>query len=239
MASEAALTEALSRVRDPELDEPITDLGFVSELRLEGRRAHARLRLPTYFCAPNFAYLMVADARAALTSVPGVEDAWVTLEDHFASGEINAGVEAERDFSSTFPGQSDGELAELRLLFDRKALLVRQERLCQALIAHGHAAADELATLRLGQVPQIPEKAAYLDRRGRLGLDVSDEAPLLVRPNGEQIPAEEAGRQLRFARTVRVSIEGNADLCRGLLRTRYELPEEATETRRLREEART
>jgi metal-sulfur cluster biosynthetic enzyme len=239
MASEAALAEALSRVRDPELDEPITDLGFVSELRLEGRRVHARLRLPTYFCAPNFAYLMVADARAALTSVPGVEEAWVTLEDHFASGEINDGVEAEREFSSTFPGQADGELAELRLLFDRKAFLVRQERLCQALIGDGRATADELATLRLGQVPQIPEKAAYLDRRGRLGLDVSDEAPLLVRPNGEQIPAEEAGRQLRFARTVRVSIEGNADLCRGLLRTRYGLPEEARETRQFGEEART
>jgi metal-sulfur cluster biosynthetic enzyme len=239
MASEAALAKALSRVRDPELDEPITDLGFVSELRLDGGCVHARLRLPTYFCAPNFAYLMVADARAALTSVPGVEEAWVTLEDHFASAEINTGVEAERDFSSTFPDQTDGELAELRLLFDRKAFLVRQERLCQALIACGHSAADELATLRLGEVPPVPEKAAYLERRGGLGLDVSDEAPLLVRPNGEQIAADEAGRQLRFARTVRVSIEGNADLCRGLLRTRYGLTDEATETRRHGEEART
>src|SRR4029077_12564813 len=122
-------------------------------------RVHARLRLPTYFCAPNFAYLMVADAQAALTSVPGVEEAWVTLDDHFASREINAGVEAERDFSSTFPGQADGELAELRLLFDRKALLVRQGRLSRALTPHGHATADELATLRLGKAPPIPEKA--------------------------------------------------------------------------------
>jgi metal-sulfur cluster biosynthetic enzyme len=239
MASETALAEALSRVRDPELDEPITDLGFVSELRLDGRRVHARLRLPTYFCAPNFAYLMVADARAALTSVPGVEEASVTLEDHFAAGEINTGVEAERDFSSTFPGQSDGELAELRLLFDRKAFLVRQERLCQALLACGHTAAEELPRLRLGQVPPLPEKAEYLERRGGLGLDVSDEAPLLVRPNGEQIGAEEAGRQLRFARTVRISIEANADLCRGLLQTRYGLAEGAGRTRRHGEEART
>jgi metal-sulfur cluster biosynthetic enzyme len=237
MASEAALAEALSRVRDPELDEPITELGFVSELRLDGRRVHARLRLPTYFCAPNFAYLMVADARAALASVPGVEEASVTLEDHFASGEINTGVEAERDFSSTFAGQSDGELADLRLLFDRKAFLVRQERLCQALVGRGCAAADELAALQLGEVPPVPEKAPYLERRARLGLDVSDEAPLLVRPNGERILAEQAGRQLRFARTVRVSIEGNADLCRGLLRTRYGRAEAATQTRQHGEEA--
>ncbi len=31
-----------------------------------------RLRLPTYFCAPNFAFLMVADAYDAVSAVPGV-----------------------------------------------------------------------------------------------------------------------------------------------------------------------
>ena len=63
---------ALSGVRDPELDEPVTDLGFVSHLEIEGDAVSIRLRLPTYFCAPNFAYLMVADAREAVLSVPGV-----------------------------------------------------------------------------------------------------------------------------------------------------------------------
>ena len=52
---------ALSGVRDPELDEPIAELGFVSDLEIEGEAVKIRLRLPTYFCAPNFAYLMVAD----------------------------------------------------------------------------------------------------------------------------------------------------------------------------------
>src|SRR3954452_17794442 len=109
MPAEAALIEALSQVRDPELDEPITDLGFVSELHVDGPRVRARLRLPTYFCAPNFAYLMVADAQEALAAVDGVHEANVTLDDHFASGEINEGVAARRDFAGTFPGLADDD----------------------------------------------------------------------------------------------------------------------------------
>ena len=34
--------------------------------------AEVHLRLPTYFCAPNFAFLMVADAHDAVAAVPGV-----------------------------------------------------------------------------------------------------------------------------------------------------------------------
>ncbi len=94
----AAVLDALSGVRDPELDEPVTDLGFISELRVEDGSVFLRLRLPTYFCAPNFAYLMVADARAAVLSVPGVERASVVLEDHYASDEINGSVGEERGF---------------------------------------------------------------------------------------------------------------------------------------------
>ena len=67
----SAILAALGSVRDPELDEPITDLGFVTDLEVGEGEVRVRLRLPTYFCAPNFAYLMVADARAAVESVPG------------------------------------------------------------------------------------------------------------------------------------------------------------------------
>ena len=74
-ALQEAVLDALSAVRDPELDEPLPALGFVASVRVHGPRAQVRLRLPTYFCAPNFAYLMVADARAAGLAVPGVEEA--------------------------------------------------------------------------------------------------------------------------------------------------------------------
>jgi hypothetical protein len=47
-------------------------LQFVSSLEIEDGAVSVNLRLPTYYCAPNFAYLMVADAREALLSVEGV-----------------------------------------------------------------------------------------------------------------------------------------------------------------------
>src|ERR1700691_2313615 len=88
----SAARAPLTTVRDPELDEPITTLGFVAScvVSCEGR-AVVRLRLPTYFCAPHFAYLMVADAYDAVSAVPGVRQARIVLEDHFASDVINGG----------------------------------------------------------------------------------------------------------------------------------------------------
>src|SRR4051812_37858484 len=94
------LLAALDGVRDPELDEPVTDLGFVTSCTLSGDGdAQVRLRLPTYFCAPNFAFLMVADAYDAVSAVPGVRHTEVVLEDHFASDAINQGVAARAGFA--------------------------------------------------------------------------------------------------------------------------------------------
>jgi len=212
---------ALSGVRDPELDEPVTDLGFVSNLEIEGDAVSIRLRLPTYFCAPNFAYLMVADARATILSVPGVRRARVVLDDHYASGEINGGVNDEHGFDGTFPGETEGpDLEELRKIFRRKAFVSRQEQLCRVLLSEGRSPL-ELAAMRLGDMPPSRDLDKYLERRRELGLDVSGNAPLVVDPDGNRVPEEAVVQHLRFARAVRVSIEGNAGLCRGLLGTRY------------------
>ena len=57
-----AVWRALGTVLDPELDEPITDLDFVESWAVSAEGvATVRLRLPTFFCAPNFSFLMVAD----------------------------------------------------------------------------------------------------------------------------------------------------------------------------------
>ena len=217
MIDRAKVLDALSGVRDPELDEPVTDLGFVSDLRVEGDAVSVRLRLPTYFCAPNFAYLMVADAREAVLSVPGVRRASVVLEDHYASEELNAGGA----FDDAFPGETEGpDLGELRTTFRRKSFVSRQEQLCRALLAEGRSP-RELARMRLGEMPPSEAFETYLDRRAELGVDVSPEAPLVVDPDGRRVPEEAVVQHLRFAKTVRVSIEGNATLCRGLLETRY------------------
>jgi metal-sulfur cluster biosynthetic enzyme len=221
MTNHTEVLDALSDVRDPELDEPITDLGFVSELEIEGDGVFVRLRLPTYFCAPNFAYLMVADAREAVLSVPGVRRAWVVLDDHYASDEINGGVNEEKGFDGAFPHETESpDLEELRTIFRRKSFIARQEKLCRALLAQGRSP-EQLAETRLREVPPSETFEKYLERRGELGLDISPEASLLVDPDGKRVPGDAIVQHLRFARTVGVSIEGNAELCRGLLATRY------------------
>ena len=228
--TEAEVLDALSGVRDPELDEPITELKFVADLRVAEDAVDVRLRLPTPFCAPNFAYLMVADAKDAVLSVPGVRDARIFLDGHYASGEINAGMAEDRGFEGTFPGETEGEsLDELRAIFRRKSFVSRQEKLCRTLLAGGYSS-EELAEMRLEEVPVSEAFEKYLSRREELGLEVSAEAPFVVDPDGNQIPAEAVVEHLRFAKLTRLSIEGNAGFCRGLLATRYgiEDPEETT-----------
>lgn len=232
MLTEAAVLDALAGVRDPELDEPITELRFISSLRVGGDSVDVRLRLPTPFCAPNFAYLMVADARAALLSVPGVREARVFLDDHHTADEINAGMAGGLGFESTFHSfeETGGEsLDELRDIFRRKAFVSRQEKLCRALLADGYPPA-ELAGMRLDEVPYSETKEKYLSRREELGLDISADAPFVVDPDGRKIPDEAVMQHLRFARVTRLSIESNAGFCRGVLAARHgiEDPEEET-----------
>jgi metal-sulfur cluster biosynthetic enzyme len=232
MLTEAAVLDALSGVRDPELDEPITELRFISDLQVGGDSVDVRLRLPTPFCAPNFAYLMVADARAALLSVPGVREARVSLDDHHTADEINAGMAGGLGFESTFHSfeETGGEnLEELRDIFRRKAFVSRQEKLCRTLLADGYSP-EELAGMRLDEVPFSEMKEKYLSRREELGLEVSADAPFVVDPDGRKIPEEAVMQHLRFARVTRLSIESNAGFCRGVLAARYgiEDPEEET-----------
>jgi hypothetical protein len=79
--------------------------------------------------------------------------------------------------------------------------------------------------MTLSDVPASDSLQKYLERRAGLGLAVSGGAPLVIDPEGKPIPEDAVVQHLRFARTVRVSIEGNAELCRGLLATRYGISE--------------
>jgi hypothetical protein len=168
---------------------------------------------------------MVADAREALLSVEGVEEARVVLDDHYASREINGGVNGERDFARSFPGQTEGDtLDELRDIFRRKSFVSRQEQLCRSLIREGRSP-EELAGMRLAEARGDRAFAKYLERRSELGIESSADAPLVVDPDGKRIPREAVMEHLRFASTVRMSIEGNAELCTGLLAVRYGTPD--------------
>jgi metal-sulfur cluster biosynthetic enzyme len=216
------LLEALGEVRDPELDEPITALGFVASAEISGDgEAEVHLRLPTYFCAPNFAYLMVADAYDAVSTVDGVRRAEVVLDDHFAADAINDGVAARAGFVGSFAGEAVGELDNLRADFLRKAVLAGTDQVCRPLVDAGATPAD-LARLTVGAVPPSPALDRLLRRRSELGIPCSGDAPLLVDPgSGAPIAAGGVPLHLRKARLTRTSLDANSGICRGMLRHRY------------------
>ena len=58
MTAAGVVLRALEGVRDLELDQSLVELGFVAGVEVDEEHAVVRLRLPTYFCAPNFAFLM-------------------------------------------------------------------------------------------------------------------------------------------------------------------------------------
>jgi metal-sulfur cluster biosynthetic enzyme len=217
-------------VRDPELDEPITALGFVVSCTVSADGdAQVRLRLPTYFCAPNFAFLMVADAYDAVCALPGVRATEVVLEDHFASDAINGGVAARAGFARSFDGEAVGELHELRADFLRKAVMAGTDQVCRPLVAAG-TEPPALAGLTLGGVPSSRALDRLRQRRAELGLPAGDDAPLLIDPvSGSPLRSEAVPLHLRRARTTRVSIEANAGICRGMLRHRYDSPGQGEE----------
>src|SRR3989442_3874941 len=105
MNARERVLEALSEVHDPELDEPITSLGFVTSCEVSpGGDVEILLRLPTPQCAPNFAYLMAADARNVVRRLPDVGRIDVKLEYHSTGEEINPAVPRGDGFTAAFPG---------------------------------------------------------------------------------------------------------------------------------------
>ncbi len=184
---------ALGTVHDPELDEPITSLGFVSRCEVsDDGRVSVGLRLPTPQCAPNFAFLMAADARTAVRRLPGVRDVTVVLEDHYTETEINRAVGRGLGFTGAFPGESaDDDLDALRSLFQRKALLARQAALCEELLGSG-ATAAAICSMRVFELPAGPGARRCLELREVLGLACEPDSPAFVRPDGASLAARRA-----------------------------------------------
>jgi metal-sulfur cluster biosynthetic enzyme len=217
---------ALGTVYDPELDEPISALGFVGGCTVSGRGEVAvRLRLPTPQCAPNFAYLMAADAQAAVRQVPGVSGVSVVLEDHYTGAEINAALARGGDFADAFPGETSGSLDALRELFQRKALVARQARVCQALLDAG-ATHEVVATLTVAHLPAGGDGLRCRQLRRQLGLPCGRGDAALVAGDGSALTAAELPAWLRRARLVSLSLESNGGLCRSLLHVRYGCPDQ-------------
>jgi metal-sulfur cluster biosynthetic enzyme len=224
MSSREHVLAALDAVIDPELDEPITSLRFVSSVDMTADGdVEVVLRLPTPQCAPNFAFLMAADARAAVKRLPRVRTVTVKLEDHYTGDEINGALARGDGFTGAFPGETeDDDLSALRELFQRKALIARQAKLCEALLDAGMDP-DQVTGLSVASLEDGPELRRCLELRERLGIAADAGAPAFVSPGGEPLAAGDLQRWLRMARLIRTSLETNGGICRSLLQFRHDL----------------
>lgn len=220
-----AVWEAIDGVIDPELDRSLVELEFVRSVKVGGGDVHVALRLPTYWCSPNFAYLMVGDAQEAVRRVPGAERVRVDLVDHYVGERISDAIQAGLSFQEAFPDQAEGELHELRRKFRLKAFVVRQEPVLRAV---RQAAGDENAvTLRLGdgEAPEgvdPTEWSEYLRRRRDLGMGEAPDDLAFTDAQGAPLAAGGLDMYLRLARSVRISLQSNTEFCTGLLAARYD-----------------
>lgn len=224
MIERDAVWEALGTVRDPELDRPLTDLGFVGTVIIEGRDVRVELRLPTYWCAANFAFVMAADTRDAIAAISGVGRVAIELVDHFESARISRGVCDGRPFEEVFPAEATDGLDGVRRTFRRKAFLGRQAPVLAG--ARRRLGDEEVVALTLGDGSPPPgvdeaEWEEYLGRRGEMGLPDDPDALVFTMPAGTPLDAAALDAYLRVARSVRISVAANAELCTGLLAARY------------------
>ena len=112
----------LDLVMDPELDEAVTDMGFIEAVSITGPASmqdnstvDVSFRLPTFWCSPNFAFLMAEDIKRQIEVLPWVGRAVVTLQDHMAAAEMNAAINSGASFGSVFEDlHPDEDLAALR-----------------------------------------------------------------------------------------------------------------------------
>lgn len=227
---EAEVWARLDRVDDPELDEPLTDLGFVEEVRVSaGGDVDVAFRLPTYWCAPNFAFLMAEDIHREVGALPWTRTVTVRILDHLWGEEIADGVNRGLSFAEVFADLAQGQdLAGLRATFDAKAFRRRQEAVLLGLRALGFDDA-RIVAMRLGELDSIrfPEGDAakqqrrYREALGRLGLATAPDDIAFPDAEGRPIAAEALSEHLASLRSVRLNMEFNAALCRGLARARY------------------
>ncbi|MFT4183314.1 MAG: iron-sulfur cluster assembly protein [Rhizobium sp.] len=220
----------LEAVNDPELDEPITEMGFVERADLdEDGGVTVGFRLPTYWCSPNFAFLMLDDIRRALDSLSWSPAYRVSLHDHMFADEVNKGIAEGRSFADIFGSLADDtDLDAVRETFRMKAFKRRQEALILDLRAAG-LSDKRIVGMRLADLDVLPagdDETAKRRRRYREALlarqpDLLAHDSVIVDWDGRPVEADALTAYLIDLRSVRINMEFNGALCRGLKQTRY------------------
>ena len=220
----------LDTVVDPELDEPVTDMGFISRAEVDASNCvHVDFRLPTYWCAANFAFMMADDMRTALRKLPWVRDTHIVLGEHMYADAINHGVAEGLSFQETFKDEATGNLDDVRRTFLVKAFQRRQEALIKHLLAAGFTASQivglsiaELRAMHIEDADGSKLLERYMDRRDVISADVTD-GFAFVSAEGNILPEHELNTYLAGLRRIRANAEFNGALCRGLLEVRFDM----------------
>jgi metal-sulfur cluster biosynthetic enzyme len=226
---QAQVWACLQGVTDPELDEPVTELNFVTRAEVDStNRVHVEFRLPTYWCAANFSFLMADDMRRAVSALDWVEGVSVVLGEHMYADKINAGLAKGLSFQETFGAEADGNLDELRQTFLVKAFQRRQVALINHLMGVGYLP-ETIVSLTLAELGCLPVDdeggrlvRRYLERRAVVG-PVREDVPAFVDAAGAQLKADGFATYVAGLRRVGVNAEFNGALCRGLLSVRFDL----------------
>ena len=224
----------LDLVMDPELDEPVTDMGFIEAVSItwsgigpNTSTVHVSFRLPTYWCSPNFAFLMAEGIKRQIEVLPWVGQAVVTLQDHMAAAEMNAAINSGASFGSVFEDLHPNEdLGALREKFDVKAFQRRQEVVIKALIAMGFPSSEiltmprgSLDAITLDDIEDTRQKGRYLAilSEKKLAPTLAD----LAFPTYQGAPVADFSAYMSLLRSVRINMEFSGSLCRGLKQSRY------------------
>lgn len=224
-----AVWDSLATVLDPELDEPLTDLGFIHSVDVEGAAVTVALRLPTYWCSANFAYIMGEDIVAAVGGLPWTSQVSCRLDDHFAARRVNDGLARGLSFREAFETEAEADLADVRADFRDKSFLGRQAVVIQAMRREKKAPHDIVATtigsLGARRSASGAEHARQIERylqarRARPVPSGPDDLAFLTL-SGIPVTADGLLDHLREARRIRGSFEANAELCRMLFAARY------------------
>jgi metal-sulfur cluster biosynthetic enzyme len=224
----AEASAALDTVMDPELDEAVTEMGFVERLDVFEAIVEVDFRLPTFWCSANFAFLMASDMKQAIVALGWPDAVQVRLVDHFAAGKINRAVADGTSFEGAFGRGADPGLALLRKTFRDKAFLGRQERLLRVLARQqgvdatlAMTMADLAALCRGGASDLRPLAQRYYSARQGTEGGSEDDAPAFVTLGGEILRADKYSDHLRAIRRIRGAAEANAEMCRIYLDARY------------------
>jgi metal-sulfur cluster biosynthetic enzyme len=218
---------ALDSVTDPEIDESVISLEFVSRVEVsEENDVCIEFRLPTFWCAPNFAFMMASDMRDAVAEIDWVRSVSVKLLDHFSADLINRGIALNQDFRDAFPGETDDDLASLRLKFLGKAFERRQELLMRHLLGMGYKG-EWIARISLKDLMGLSFdsegtrlRTLYILSWRRLHAEWPDADLAFVALSGDRLESSQLPSYLRKIGGVRRNAEYNGLICRSLLAER-------------------